>query len=40
MFPLIISAIEVYQQGLEILRLWDVRNYQAKIEELEKEIEI
>lgn len=39
-FPLVISAIEGYRKGLEVLRLWDAQNYKAEIEAIGLEIEI
>ncbi|KAK2762148.1 hypothetical protein FQN54_001155 [Arachnomyces sp. PD_36] len=39
-FPLVIAAIERYEQGLEILRLWDARKYQSELRAIRLEMKV
>ncbi|GKZ84148.1 hypothetical protein AnigIFM56816_009467 [Aspergillus niger] len=39
-FPLVVTAIEQYKKGLEIIRLWETKNYEKELAAIQLEIEV
>lgn len=39
-FPIVVMAIEQYRNGLDILRLWETKNYENELAAIQLEIEV